>query len=115
MRVNIWQATAFLIFHYFTISYIPGTLDAIHWKLDIADTAENLGLKDTFLKTWATMFYFQYISPLEIAEHLGLADKKVVADFSANSSFRCTEFLSTIFCSSGSGGFKSNEGSIEPI
>ena len=49
----------------------------IQWKLDLADTslAENLGLKDTLQKIWATVFYYQYISPLEIAENVILADK----------------------------------------
>ena len=66
-----------------------------HWKLDLADTdlAENLGLKDTLQKIWATIFDFQYISPLEIAENLGLADKRVVTDFSAKSSFHCASFF----------------------
>ena len=61
-------------------------------KFDLADTslAENLGLEDTFQKIWATVFYYQYISPLEIAENLGLADKRVVTDFYAKSSFNCT-------------------------
>ena len=63
----------------------------VQWKLDLADTdlAENLGLKDTLQKIWATIFDFQYISPLEIAENLGLADKRVVTDFSDKSSFHC--------------------------
>ena len=61
------------------------------WKLDLADTdfAENPGLKDTLQNVWATIFDFQYISPLEIAENLGLADKRVLTDFSAKSSFHC--------------------------
>ena len=38
----------------------------IQWKLDLADTdlAENLDLKDTPQKIWATIFDFYYISPL---------------------------------------------------
>ena len=57
----------------------------IHWKLDLADTdlAENLGLKDTLQKVWATIFDLQYISLLEITENLGLADERGVTDFSA--------------------------------
>ena len=48
----------------------------IQWKLDLADTdlAENLNLKDTLQKIWATFFYFQYIGPLKIAENLDLKD-----------------------------------------
>ena len=44
----------------------------IYWKLDLAatDLAENLGLKDTLQKIWATTYYFYYISPLKIAEIL---------------------------------------------
>ena len=63
----------------------------LQWKLDLADTdlAENLDLKDTPQKIWATIFYFYYISPLEIAENLVLADKSSVTDFSAKSSFHC--------------------------
>ena len=32
----------------------------IRWRLDLADTdlAENLDLKDTLQKIWATIFYF---------------------------------------------------------
>ena len=64
----------------------------IQYKLDLADTdlAENLDLKDTPQKIWATIFDFYYISPLEIAENLVLADKSSVTDFSAKSSFHCT-------------------------
>ena len=63
----------------------------ILWKLDLADTdlAENLGLKDTLQKICATIFDFQYISPLEIAKNLGLADKRVMTVFSTTS-FHCT-------------------------
>ena len=34
--------------------------ESLQWKLDLADTdlAENLGLKDTLQKIWATIFYF---------------------------------------------------------
>ena len=41
-------------------------------KLDLADTdlAENLDLKDTPQKIWATIFDFYYVSLLEIAENL---------------------------------------------
>ena len=64
----------------------------LQWKLDLADNnlAENLDLKDTLQKIWATFFGFWYISPLEIAENLVLADKSSVTDFSAKSSFHCT-------------------------
>ena len=64
----------------------------IQWKLHLADTdlAENLDLKDTPQKIWATIFDFYYISPLEIAENLVLADKSSATDFSAKSSFHCT-------------------------
>ena len=63
----------------------------VQWKLDLADTdlAENLDLKDTLQKIWATIFYFYYIIPLELAENLDLADKSLVTDFSAKSSFHC--------------------------
>ena len=66
----------------------------VQWKLDLADTdlAENLDLKDTLQKIWATIFDFQYISPLKIAENLVLADKSSVTDFSAKSSFHCISF-----------------------
>ena len=49
----------------------------VQWKLDLAytDLAENLRLKDTLQKIWATIFDFQRIIPLEIAENLGIADK----------------------------------------
>ena len=40
-------------------------------------------------------FDFQFISLLEIAENLGLADKRVVTDFSAKSSFHCTNKTKT--------------------
>ena len=65
----------------------------IQWKLDLADTdlEENLDLKDTPQKIWATIFNFYYISPLEIAENLVLADKSSATDFSAKSSFHCNE------------------------
>ena len=38
----------------------------IQWKLDLADTylAENLDLKDTPQKIWATLSDCYYISPL---------------------------------------------------
>ena len=77
--------------------------NTIHWKLDLADTdlAENLGLKDTLQKIWSTIFYFQYISPLEIAENLVLADKSLVTDFSAKSSFHCTLFYAATMGLSG--------------
>ena len=41
---------------------------SVQWKLDLADTdlAENLDLKDTPQKIWATIFDFYYISPLEM-------------------------------------------------
>ena len=67
----------------------------IQWKLDLADTdlAKNLDLKDTPQKMWATIFDFYYISPLEIAENLVLADKSSATDFSAKSSFQCTDSL----------------------
>ena len=60
-------------------------------EFNLADTdlAENLELKDTPQKIWATIFDFYYISPLEIAENLVLADKSSVADFPAKSSFHC--------------------------
>ena len=63
----------------------------LQWKLNLADTdlAENLYLKDTPQKIWATIFDFYYISPLEIAENLVLADKSAVTYFSAKSSFHC--------------------------
>ena len=48
---------------------------------------------DTLQKIWATIFDFQYISLLEIAENLGLADKRLVTDFSAKSSFHCTSCI----------------------
>ena len=37
-----------------------GAQQAIQWKFDLADTnlAENLGLKDTLQKIWATVFDF---------------------------------------------------------
>ena len=61
----------------------------VQWKLDIADTslAENLGLEDTFQKIWATVFYYQYISPLEIAENLDLSDKGLVTVSPLNRAF----------------------------
>ena len=54
--------------------------------LDLADTglAENLGLKDTLQKIWKIediFFDFSYISLLEIAKNLDLADKSWVTDF----------------------------------
>ena len=69
----------------------------IQLKLDLADTdlAENLDLKDTLQKIWATIFYFYYIIPLELAENLDLADKSLVTDFSAKSSFHCTMYWVT--------------------
>ena len=35
------------------------TVNLVQWKLDLADTdfAENLDLKDTLQKIWATIFY----------------------------------------------------------
>ena len=59
----------------------------VQWKVDLADTdlAENLDLKDTPQKILATIFYFYYISLLEIAENLVLADKRSVTDLSAKS------------------------------
>ena len=59
----------------------------VQWMLDLAniDLAENLGLKDTLQKIWPTVFDFQYISLLEIAENLDLADKSLVTDFPAKS------------------------------
>ena len=44
----------------------------IQGKLDLADTdlTENLDLKDTPQKIWATIFDFYYVSLLEIAENL---------------------------------------------
>ena len=60
-----------------------------HCKLDLADTdlAKNLSLKDTLQKIWATIFDFEYISPLKIAENLGLTDKSLVTDFPLNRYF----------------------------
>ena len=65
-----------------------GLTGLVQWKLNLAgtDLAENLDLKDTPQKVWATILDFYYISPLEIAEHLVLADKSLVTDFSAKSS-----------------------------
>ena len=61
----------------------------LQWKLDLAytDLAENLGLKDILQEIWATVSEFWYISLLEIAENLDLADKSLVTDF--KSSFHC--------------------------
>ena len=61
-------------------------------KLDLANTdlAENLDLNDTPQKILATIFDFYYISLLEIAENLVLADKSLATDCSTKSSFHCT-------------------------
>ena len=76
----------------------PQSKIQLHCKLDLADTdlAENLGLKDALQKIWANIFYFQDKSLLKIAENLGLADKRVVTDFSAKSSFHCT-YITTAY------------------
>ena len=62
---------------------------------DLADTdlAENLDIKD-IQKIWVTIFDFQCVSLLEIAENLDLADKSLATDFSAKSSFHCIELVS---------------------
>ena len=75
-------------------NYSPSCI--LQWKLDLVDTslAENLGLKDTlFRKKGRPFCIFLYISPLEIAENLVLAEKWSVTDFSAKSSFHCITTL----------------------
>ena len=64
-------------------------LPIVQWKLDLADTdlVANLDLKDTLQKIWATIFYFYYISLLEISENLVLADNISVTDFPLNRAF----------------------------
>ena len=59
----------------------------MQWKLDLA---ENLDLKDTLQKIWATIFYFKYISLLEILEKSRISKQKLGDRFSAKSSFHCS-------------------------
>ena len=58
-------------------------------EFNLADTdlAENLELKDTPQKIWATIFYFYYISPLKIAGNLVLVYQSLATDFPAKSAF----------------------------